>query len=72
MRYGRSRLRIGIAYSGGISKCAYQVGFTKALLRYVEKSEIVAVSGASMGLFSAYALSADKLDFLEWIYKRID
>ena len=72
MRHERRRLRIGIAYSGGVSKCAYQVGFTKALLRYIDKSEIVAVSGSSMGFFSAYALSANKLDFLEWVYRRID
>lgn len=72
MRRERPRLRIGIVYSGGVSKCAYQVGFTKALLRHVEKSEITAISGASMGVFSAYALSADKLELLEWVYNRID
>ncbi len=65
-------MRIGIAFSGGLSKCAYQVGFAKALLRHVQREDIVAVSGASMGIFSAYALSADKVDVLEWIYKRID
>ncbi|MBO7214511.1 MAG: patatin-like phospholipase family protein [Clostridia bacterium] len=72
MQHERKRLRIGIAFSGGISKCAYQLGFTKALLRYVDRSEITAISGSSMGFFSAYALSANKIDRLEWIYRKID
>ncbi|MBQ8685785.1 MAG: hypothetical protein IJ514_06420 [Clostridia bacterium] len=48
------------------------MGFTKALLRYIDRDELAAVSGSSMGLFSAYALSADKLARLEWIYRKID
>ncbi|MBQ9728425.1 MAG: patatin-like phospholipase family protein [Clostridia bacterium] len=65
-------MRIGIAYSGGVSKCAYQIGFTKALLKFIDRSEIKAVSGSSMGLFSAYALSANRLDRIEWIYRKMD
>lgn len=72
MPYERRKLKIGIAYSGGISKCAYQLGFTKTLLKYVDKSEIKGVSGASMGFFTGYALSAGKLDKLEWAYRQID
>ncbi len=72
MQKQRRKLRIGIAYSGGISKCAYQLGFTKSLLKYIDKSEIVAVSGASMGIFTGYALSANKLERLELLYRQID
>lgn len=48
------------------------MGFTKALLEYAERSEICAVSGASMGMFVAYAVAADKLDVLEFMYRKID
>ena len=72
MQNQRQKLRIGIAYSGGISKCAYQLGFTKSLLKYIDKSEIAAVSGASMGIFTGYALSANKLERLELLYRQID
>lgn len=68
----RKRLKIGIAYSGGISKCAYQVGFTKTLLKYLSPDEIKVVSGSSMGLFTAYAVSAGKLARLEWMYRNIN
>ena len=58
--------------SGGISKGAYQIGFVKALLQHVGKSEIKAVAGSSIGLFSAYALSADKLPLIECMFRNID
>lgn len=68
----RNNLNIGIVYAGGISKCAYQLGFTKALLAFVPQQDICVCSGASMGLFSAYALSAGKLAELEDIYESIN
>lgn len=61
-----------MVYSGGISKCAYQIGFTQALLEYIPISDIKAVSGASMGVFTAYALSAHKLLELQNIYEEIN
>lgn len=64
--------RIGLVYSGGISKCAYQIGFTKALLKYIDSSEVVAVAGTSMGIFTAYSFSSEKIDLFEWMFKKID
>ncbi len=65
-------MNIGIVYSGGISKCAYQIGFTKALLEYISPSDIKMLSGASMGLFTAYALATGKLETLQDIYRQIN
>ena len=55
-----------------MSKGAYQIGFTKALLRYIGRDEIKVISGASMGLFVAYSLAADRLDDFEYLYRNID
>lgn len=38
----------------------------------MDESEIKVVTGASMGLLNAYALSAGKLDLIESIYRNID
>ena len=65
-------MNIGLVYAGGISKCAYQIGFTQALLRYVPYSNIKVLAGASMGLFTAYAVAADKLDVLQDIYEQVN
>ena len=72
MNRERKPLKIGIVYSGGISKCAYQIGFTKTLLKYIAREEIKLVSGASMGVFSAYALAANKLSKIEWMYRNVN
>lgn len=61
-----------MVYAGGISKCAYQLGFTKSLLNFVNRDEIKAVSAASMGIFNAYTLSCNKLSELEELYRSID
>lgn len=61
-----------MVYSGGASKGAYQIGFTKALLNYIDRDEIKMVSGASIGIFSAYALSANKLEEYEFLFKNIN
>lgn len=55
-----------------MSNCAYQIGFTKALLQYIERDEISLISSSSGGIFGAYALSADKLDQVEMMYRRVD
>ena len=65
-------MNIGLVYSGGISKCAYQIGFTQALLNFIPYEDIKAISGASMGLFTAYAVSTNKLPQLQSIYESIN
>ena len=65
-------MNIGLVYSGGISKCAYQIGFTQALLEYIPISDVKVASGASMGFFTAYALSTNKLAELQDIYEEIN
>ena len=58
--------------SGGISNCAYQIGFLKALLKYISRDEIALLSCSSAGISVGYALSADKLDYIENLYKSVD
>lgn len=41
-------------------------------MKFVDRSEIKAVAGASMGTMLAYALSCDKLDLLEALYLNVD
>ena len=41
-------------------------------MRYLDRSEIKVVTGASMGFLCAYALSTDKLDVFECIYRNIN
>ncbi|MBP3308515.1 MAG: patatin-like phospholipase family protein [Clostridia bacterium] len=65
-------MNVGLVYSGGLSKCAYQVGFTEALLKYLPKSDVKVASGASMGLFTAYALATDKMEELKDLYEQIN
>ena len=56
-----SNLRIGIVFSGGFAKGAYEVGFCKALLEYTNFNNIKAVSGSSIGaLIAKYVLSTSK------------
>ena len=65
-------MNIGLVYSGGISKCAYQLGFTRALLEHIPRESIKAASGSSMGIFTAYATAADKLVELQDMYETIN
>ena len=65
-------MKLGLVYSGGLAKGAYQVGFTKALLEFVDPRDIDVVSSSSMGMSCAYALAADKLNALEQIWSGID
>ena len=41
-------------------------------MKYVDLSEIKVISGASMGLLNAYAISAGKIDLIEAMYRNID
>ncbi len=65
-------MNLAIVYSGGLSKCAYQLGFTRAILKRIQKSDVKMVSGASLGIFSAYALSCGKLPVVEEMFLNID
>lgn len=57
-------LRIGIVFSGGFAKGAYELGFCKAILEYINLENIKAVSGASIGAVNAYGFINNKLDYL--------
>lgn len=67
-----SELNIGIVFSGGFAKGAYEIGFCKALLEYTDKVNIKAVSGSSIGGLNAYGFINNKLDYLYDIWKNID
>lgn len=55
-----------------MSKGAYQLGFLKSLLKYIDISQIKVVAGSSIGLMNAYALSAGKCELAEAMYRSID
>ncbi|MBO7187432.1 MAG: patatin-like phospholipase family protein [Clostridia bacterium] len=64
-------MKIGVVLCGGFAKGAYQAGFLKALQEKIKRENIVAVSGASIGVINAYAFAANKLDDLEKLWKEI-
>lgn len=65
-------MRIGLVLSGGVAKGAYQAGFLKAFNEeFGDNNEIVAISCASIGMFSGYALSAGKVDQLIELWEDI-
>ena len=53
--------KIGLVYSGGLSKGAYQIGLIDALMEFVDFDDIKAVSGASVGALNGYAFATKKL-----------
>ena len=63
---------MGIVFSGGFAKGAYEVGFCKAILEYINKENIKAVSGASIGALNAYGFINNKLDYICDIWKNLD
>ena len=65
-------LRIGIVFSGGFAKGAYEIGFCKALLEYTELNNIKAVSGASIGALNAYGFINNKLDYLFDVWRNLE
>lgn len=67
-----SDLRIGIVFSGGFAKGAYEIGFCKAILEYIEMNNIKAVSGASIGAINAYGFINNKFDYLFEVWKNLD
>ena len=67
-----SNLRIGIVFSGGFAKGAYEVGFCKALLEYTNLSNIKAVSGASIGALNAYGFINNNFNYLTDVWKSLE
>lgn len=65
-------LNVGIVFSGGFAKGAYEIGFCKAILEYINKDNIKAVSGASIGALNAYGFINNKLDYISDIWKNLD
>lgn len=67
-----SDLRIGIVFSGGFAKGAYEIGFCKAILEYIEMSNIKAVSGASIGAINAYGFINNRFEYLFDIWRNLE
>jgi len=59
---------IGICFSGGIAKGAFQIGFCKALLNYINPDDISAVSASSIGSWNAAAFLTNNIDFAEQLW----
>lgn len=68
----KSEINVGIVFSGGFAKGAYEIGFCKAILEYINKENIKIVSGASIGAINAYGFINNKLDYLCDIWKNIE
>lgn len=66
-----SDLRIGIVFSGGFAKGAYEIGFCKAILEYIEMKNIKAVSGASIGAINAYGFINNRFDYLFEVWRNL-
>lgn len=64
--------KLGVVLSGGLAKGAYQIGFINALLKYFRRDQIEYVSGASIGICNAYALSANKIPEIVKLWHSID
>lgn len=65
-------LKIGIVFSGGFAKGAYEAGFCKAILEYININNIKAVSGASIGAINAYAFINNKTEYLIDIWRNLE
>ncbi|MBO5003964.1 MAG: patatin-like phospholipase family protein [Clostridia bacterium] len=67
-----SDLRIGVVFSGGFAKGAYEIGFCKAILEYIKMNNIKAVSGASIGAINAYGFINNKFDYLFEVWRNLN
>lgn len=65
-------MRVGLVLGGGSCKGAYQIGFVKALLEYIDISDIKALSCSSIGIINGYALVSNKLDKAYDLWRGID
>ena len=72
MNSALKNLRIGIVFSGGFAKGAYEIGFCKALLEHTNIENIKAVSGASIGALNAYGFINNNLDYLLDIWRNLE
>ena len=72
MNSSLSNLRIGIVFSGGFAKGAYEIGFCKALLEYTTLNNIKAVSGSSIGALNAYGFINNNLNYLTDVWKSLE
>ena len=60
---------IGIVFGGGFARGAAQLGFLRGMLPFLNRSDIKLLSCASSGALTGLALSADRLDYGEQIYR---
>lgn len=67
-----SDLKIGIVFSGGFAKGAYEVGFCKAILEYIDIKNVKAVSGASIGAINAYGFVNNRFDYVFDIWRNLE
>ena len=65
-------LRIGLVFSGGFAKGAYEIGFCKAIMEYIKMDNIKAVSGASIGALNAYGFINNKFEYLCKVWKSLE
>lgn len=65
-------LRIGLVFSGGFAKVAYEIGFCKAIMEYTKMDNIKAVSGASIGAINAYGFINNKFEYLCKVWKSLE
>lgn len=65
-------LRIGLVFSGGFAKGAYEIGFCKAIMEYIKMDNIKAVSGASIGAINAYGFINNKFEYLCKVWKSLE
>ena len=64
--------KIGLVLGGGFAKGSYQMGFIKALTRYIPAESISCIYASSIGTINGYALSCGKLGEAEYLCKNID
>ena len=67
-----SDLKIGIVFSGGFAKGAYEVGFCKAILEYIDIKNVKAVSGASIGAINAYGFINNQFEYVLNIWQNLE
>ena len=65
-------LRIGLVFSGGFAKGAYEIGFCKAIMEYIKMDNIKAVSWASIGAINAYGFINNKFEYLCKVWKSLE
>ena len=56
---------IGVVFSGGTAKGAYQIGFSKALLEKTNANDKICVVGSSVGALSAFVLGTGQTQIAE-------